>query len=111
MIYYMNSTYDQKNLKRMPGEGSHMLLTVEDVMVRDVVAISCDENVKNAASTMIGFEIGSLVVSTPVLPRYKIGDQILAFRPPYYRCIGRERWWTSLRYGWDELRTMNLGRL
>ena len=39
-----------------------MLLTVEDVMVRDVVAISCDENVKNAASTMIGFEIGSLVV-------------------------------------------------
>jgi CBS domain-containing protein len=39
-----------------------MLLTVEDVMVRNVVAISSDETVKNAASTMIGFEIGSLVV-------------------------------------------------
>ena len=56
-------------------------------------------------------EMGSLVVSTPILPRYRIGDRILAFRPPYYRCIGRERWWTPLRYGWDELRTMNLGRL
>ncbi len=56
-------------------------------------------------------EMGSLIVSTPVLPRYRIGDQILAFRSPYFRCIGRERWWTPLRYGWDELRTMNLGRL
>jgi hypothetical protein len=56
-------------------------------------------------------EMGSLVVSTPVLPRYKIGDRILAVRPPYYRCIGRDRWWTPLRYGWDEFRTFNLGRL
>ena len=56
-------------------------------------------------------ELGSLVVSTPVLPRYKIGDSILALRQPYFRCIGRERWWTPLKYAWDELSTFNLGRL
>jgi hypothetical protein len=56
-------------------------------------------------------EMGNLVVSTPVLPRYKIGDRILAIRPPYFRCIGRDRWWTPLRYAWDEFRTLNLGRL
>ena len=56
-------------------------------------------------------EMGSLVVSTPVLPRYKIGDRILAFRAPYFRCIGRERWWTTLNYAWNEFRTLNLGRL
>jgi hypothetical protein len=56
-------------------------------------------------------EMGSLVVSTPVLPRYKIGDLILAFRPPYFRCIGRDRWWTPLRYAWGEFTTLNLGRL
>jgi len=56
-------------------------------------------------------EWGSLIVSTPVLPRYQIGDHILALQPPYFRCIGREHWWTPLRYAWDEFRTMNLGRL
>ncbi|HEY72446.1 MAG TPA: GH3 auxin-responsive promoter family protein [Thermoflexia bacterium] len=56
-------------------------------------------------------EMGSLIVSTPILPRYKIGDLILALRPPYFRCIGRDRWWTPLRYGWDEFTTLNLGRL
>ncbi len=56
-------------------------------------------------------ERGSLVVSTPILARYKIGDLIVAMQPPYYRCIGRDRWWTPLRYGWDEFRTGNLGRL
>ena len=56
-------------------------------------------------------EMGSLVVSTPVLPRYRIGDLIRAFRPPYFRCIGREKWWTPLKYVWDELSTFNLGRL
>jgi hypothetical protein len=56
-------------------------------------------------------EMGSLVVSTPVLPRYEIGDLIRAFRPPYFRCIGRDRWWTPLRYAWDEFMTFNLGRL
>jgi len=56
-------------------------------------------------------EMGSLIVSTPVLARYEIGDRILAFRPPYFRCIGRENWWIPLRYAWNELRTLNLGRL
>ncbi|MFN2146935.1 MAG: GH3 auxin-responsive promoter family protein [Anaerolineales bacterium] len=56
-------------------------------------------------------EMGSLVVSTPILPRYRIGDLILAVKPPYFRCIGRERWWTPLRYWWDEFNTFNLGRL
>ena len=56
-------------------------------------------------------ERGSLVVSTPILPRYKIGDVIMAFETPYFRCIGREKWWTPLRYFWDEFMTFNLGRL
>jgi hypothetical protein len=56
-------------------------------------------------------ELGSLIVSTPVLARYKIGDLILAVRPPYFRCIGRDRWWTPLDYAWGELMTFNLGRL
>jgi hypothetical protein len=56
-------------------------------------------------------EMGSLVVSTPILPRYEIGDLIVAFRPPYFRCIGRDKWWTPLRYAWDEFTTLNLGQL
>lgn len=56
-------------------------------------------------------ESGSLVVSTPILPRYRIGDLILAFQPPYFRCIGRDRWFTPLVYAWEELNTFNLGRL
>jgi hypothetical protein len=56
-------------------------------------------------------EMGSLVVSTPILPRYRIGDRILALRPPYFRCIGRDQWWTPLQYVWDEFMTGNLGRL
>jgi hypothetical protein len=56
-------------------------------------------------------EMGGLVVSTPTLPRYKIGDLILAFEAPYFRCIGRDKWWTPLRYAWDEFITLNLGQL
>lgn len=56
-------------------------------------------------------EMGRLIVSTPVLPRYRIGDLILALKPPYFRCIGREQWWTPLKYAWDELSTFNLGQL
>jgi hypothetical protein len=56
-------------------------------------------------------EAGSLVVSTPVLPRYRIGDTILALRPPYFRCIGRDSWWTRLGYLWGEAVSLNLGRL
>jgi hypothetical protein len=56
-------------------------------------------------------EMGGLVVSTPILPRYRIGDQILAVHPPYFRCIGREEWWTPLRYAWDEFSSLNFGKL
>jgi hypothetical protein len=56
-------------------------------------------------------EMGELVVSTPILPRYKIGDLILAFEKPYYRCIGRSGFMTRVRYWWNEFLTMNLGRL
>jgi hypothetical protein len=56
-------------------------------------------------------EMGSLVVSTPVLARYKIGDLILALKPPYFRCIGRQQWFTPLRYAWDEFSSFNFGRL
>ena len=56
-------------------------------------------------------ETGSLVVSTPILARYRIGDIILALRPPYFRCIGREKRWTKAAYLWNELFTLNLGRL
>ncbi len=48
-------------------------------------------------------EVGSLIVSTPILPRYKIGDLIRAFQPPYFRCIGRDQPFTRLRYWWDTL--------
>ena len=48
-------------------------------------------------------ETGSLVVSTPILPRYRIGDVILALQPPYFRCIGRDsNWWTPWDYWWEE---------
>lgn len=56
-------------------------------------------------------EMGNLVVSTPILARYKIGDLILAFKPPYFRCIGREHWLTVLKYWWYEAVTMNFGQL
>lgn len=56
-------------------------------------------------------EIGSLVVTTPILVRYKIGDTILAMKPPYFRCIGRDAWHTPLRYAWGEFMTFNLGKL
>jgi hypothetical protein len=56
-------------------------------------------------------EMGGLVVSTPILARYRIGDLILALKPPYFRCIGREEWWTPLVYAWNELLSFNLGRL
>ncbi len=56
-------------------------------------------------------EYGSLIVSTPILSRYRIGDLILAFQPPYFRCIGRQRWFTPIFYFWGELASFNLGRL
>lgn len=56
-------------------------------------------------------EMGSLIVSTPILARYKIGDMIRAFRSPYFRCIGRDYWYTSLVYWWGEVTSFNLDRL
>ncbi len=57
-------------------------------------------------------ETGSLVVSTPIFARYRIGDVILALHPPYFRCIGRDTdWWTRPYYYWNELASFNLGRL
>jgi len=55
-------------------------------------------------------EYGSLIVSTPVLPRYRIGDLVRAFEPPYFRCIGREGRWTRLRYWLDGVRFLDFGR-
>ncbi len=54
-------------------------------------------------------ERGSLVVSTPILPRYKIGDLIMAFDPPYFRCIGRDQPMTLLHYYWDRLMRLDFG--
>jgi len=56
-------------------------------------------------------ELGSLVVSTPILPRYRIGDIILAFRTPYFRCIGREKRWMLLKYAWDEVLSLSFNQL
>lgn len=56
-------------------------------------------------------EMGSLIISTPILARYKIGDMIRAFRPPYFRCIGRDYWYTPLVYAWGEVTSFNLDRL
>ena len=55
-------------------------------------------------------EVGSLIVSTPVLPRYRIGDLVRAFDPPYFRCIGREGRFTRLRYWLDGVRFLDFGR-
>jgi hypothetical protein len=55
-------------------------------------------------------EYGSLIVSTPVLPRYRIGDLVRAFDPPYFRCIGREGRWTKPRYWLDGIRYLDFGR-
>jgi hypothetical protein len=55
-------------------------------------------------------EYGSLIVSTPVLPRYRIGDLIRAFERPYFRCIGREGRWTKLRYWLDGFVNLDFGR-
>jgi hypothetical protein len=56
-------------------------------------------------------ETGSLIVSTPVLVRYKIGDLIRAFQPPYFRCIGREGWTTPFVHTWRMLKNLDFGGL
>ncbi len=54
-------------------------------------------------------ERGSLIASTCILPRFKIGDMILAFDPPYFRCIGRDRPWTVARYYLERLVQLDFG--
>ena len=56
-------------------------------------------------------EIGSLVVSTVVFPRYKIKDLVIAFQPPYFRTIGRDLRWTRLRYFWEGIINGDFNRL
>ncbi len=55
-------------------------------------------------------EYGSLIVSTPVLPRYRIGDLVRAFDPPYFRCVGREGRWTKWWYRLNGVRYLDFGR-
>jgi hypothetical protein len=55
-------------------------------------------------------EYGSFIVSTPVLPRYRIGDVVRAFDAPYFRCIGRQGRWTRLRYWLDGITHLDFGR-
>ncbi len=49
--------------------------------------------------------IGDLIRASPAL---RAGARV---RLPYFRCIGRDEWWTPLRYAWDEFRTFNVDRL
>jgi len=56
-------------------------------------------------------ETGSLIVSTVVLPRYRIGDLVRAYQPPYFRCIGREHPITPWRVWWEDLLYLDFGRI
>ena len=46
-------------------------------------------------------ERGSLVVSTPMLPRYRIGDVVMCYGQPYFRCLARARDFHPIRFGLD----------
>ncbi len=52
-------------------------------------------------------ETGSLIVFTPILARYKIGDLVRAYQIPYFRCTGRERWHTPLLHTWRLLKNLD----
>jgi hypothetical protein len=43
-------------------------------------------------------EWGQLIVSTPILPRYLIGDLIECMGDNYFRVFGRDRVWTRLEH-------------
>ena len=43
-------------------------------------------------------EYGSVIFSSVVLPRYKMGDIIRCMAPGYFRVIGREKRFTVLKY-------------
>jgi hypothetical protein len=46
-------------------------------------------------------ERGSLVVSTTILPRYRIGDVVMCYGWPCFRCLGREWDYHPLRFGFE----------
>ena len=46
-------------------------------------------------------ERGSLIVSSSLFPRYRIGDVIKCFGDGGIACIGREKRFTTLKYWWD----------
>ena len=46
-------------------------------------------------------ERSSLVVSTAILPRYRIGDVVMCYGQPYFRCLGRERDYHTIRFGFE----------
>ena len=48
-------------------------------------------------------ERGSLVVSTPILPRYRMGDVVMCYGHPYYRCLAREQGFQPIRFGLESL--------
>jgi hypothetical protein len=55
-------------------------------------------------------EVGSLVVSTVVFPRYKMLDLVRAYDAPYFRTIGRDQPWTRLRDFWQGVLRFDFGR-
>ncbi len=46
-------------------------------------------------------ERGSLVVSSRLLPRYRIGDIVKGFGDSAFNCIGREQYFHRVKYWWD----------
>ena len=49
-------------------------------------------------------EVGRLIVSTPVLPRYEIGDVVACYGDGvYFRVLGRDKWSTWARLGLGRL--------
>jgi hypothetical protein len=81
-----------------------------EVETRPSVGLRTGSGIKMLHEMQPG-KMGSMIVSTPVSARYKIGDLIRAFKPPYFRRIGRDRWWTPLRFAWVEFMTFSLVRL
>lgn len=88
-------------------DGRQLLVPNNDLYVFEVLGKDGDTKMLHE---MQPGEYGSLVVSTPVLPRYRIGDLIRAFDPPYFRCIGREGRLTKLRYWFNGVRYLDFGR-
>ena len=49
-------------------------------------------------------EVGSIIISTPVFPRYEIGDLVACYRDGlYFRVLGRDKQATRVRIGFSRL--------